>query len=239
CSVFLASLAATMAMPAVPTAHTHAQATPTPQCSLNRVPMTATVDRAHPVRRFEVHFDRACAPTVTEIPVTSPPEPSAAGPGTKAATATAPTRPAGSSDFAPMDVSPSDVLQYAGTNTCVAIQTLRDPLGIPETEFRNKQTWTWDGVNVDSASVYVESVPGKTGWVAVTPTATYYGQYLPANGIEAFGYGQFYFYNPSVYNHTHEVDTLVEGNGSCSGEWYLSGTVPGDGSYITRDFYIQ
>jgi hypothetical protein len=121
----------------------------------------------------------------------------------------------------------------------VAIQTLRDPIGIPETEIRNKQSWTWDGVNVVAASDTVYAVPGKTGWYVTNVTSTYGGQYVPAWALQAFGTASFKWQIFGFYPHTHEANTIVYGDGGCDGEFGFTGEVPGGASYFTWDVHLE
>ncbi len=113
------------------------------------------------------------------------------------------------------------------------------PIGIPETEIRNKQWWAWDGTNVTNAYLNVYAVPGKTGWVVDDVNADYNGQYVPALALQGFGNATFYFNFPGVYQHTLEANTIVYGTGYCDAEFFIYGTVPGDGSYVTCDIHIE
>ena len=122
--------------------------------------------------------------------------------------------------------------------TCVAIQTLRDPIGIPETEIRNKHWFAWGGIYVHNASLNVYAVPGKTGWQVDWVTADYYGQYVPAPALQGFGMAQF-VWNLHLYRHTHEANTIVYGDGFCDAEFGLTGTVPGNWSYTTHDIHWE
>lgn len=125
----------------------------------------------------------------------------------------------------------------SGARTCVGIQTLRDPVGIPETEIRNKQYWVWNGTNVTAASTTVYAVGGKTGWQG-SATADYYGQYVPAPALQAFGLADFHWWFGS-YRHTHEANTIVYGYGACDAEFFFYGTAPGNDSYLTYDVHLE
>lgn len=219
-----------------------AQTPPTSSCSVN-FHQRVKLDQTNSPERFEIHFDSQCQPVITKVPVTAPQFPSTPyNAGSRTATAS----PAGhassaapSSSQQPTGSVQPDVPAASSPAICVAIETLRDMKGIAETEIRNKQQWYWDGTNVLSGTNdTVYAVPTPDGWVVDSVNSTYMGQTAPAPAVEAFGTATFE-YVAGLYKHTQEADSYVYGDGNCEGEFYIAGSVPGSGSYVTTDVHIE
>lgn len=233
-SVALAATAWTFTPPA---ARAQPPAEPDTTACDYRVHFKATVSKEQSRRMFRTYYNSDCTTTTVEVPVGSP-EAVADDRARSASGAPSGKRPATGASHGASTNSAIPPPWGAGSGTCVALQTLRDPIGIPETEIRNKHWFAWGGFYVNSASLTVYAVPGKTGWQVDWVSANYYGQYVPATAIQGFGKAQF-VWNLHLYRHTQEANTLVYGNGNCDGEFGLTGTVPGNNSYTTHDVHWE
>ena len=112
-----------------------------PECNYS-VHFKATVTKQNSKRTFRTYYNSDCTTTTVETALGD-------------TGATVDDRTYSSSTVAPqkkVSKSLQDLPRInsvifppsgAGSGTCVAIQTLRDPVGIPETEIRNKHWFAW------------------------------------------------------------------------------------------------